>query len=151
MTAEPGVLTADAVRLGLRATDKWDAIGQCGRVLLAVGAVDEPYLPAMLARETAISTYIGAGVAIPHGTDPARAHVRRTALAFLQFPDGVDWDGNRVTLCIAIAADGDEHVALLSSLATILLDADAADALRRASDVDTVLTLLAIGHKEKSA
>ena len=51
----------------------------------------------MLEREKSVSTFIGEGVAIPHGTDESRALVRRTTLGVLQFPDGVDWDGNTVT------------------------------------------------------
>jgi PTS system mannitol-specific IIA component/phosphocarrier protein FPr len=145
------VLTADAVRLGLRAADKHDAISQCGQVLLAIGAVEAPYLPAMHERETSISTYIGEQVAIPHGTDASRAHVLRTAIAVLQFPDGVDWDGNDVRLCIAIAADGDQHVKLLSALATILLTPGKGEQLRGATDVATVLTLLHQTDEEISA
>jgi mannitol/fructose-specific phosphotransferase system IIA component len=149
--AAEAVLTAAAVRLGLRATDKADAVGQCGRVLLELGAVEQPYLPAMHERETLVSTYIGEEVAIPHGTDPSRRYVLRTALAVLQFPDGVDWDGNNVRLCIAIAADGNQHVALLSSLATILLTPGKAEELRTATEVDTVLQLLHSTDEEISA
>jgi mannitol/fructose-specific phosphotransferase system IIA component len=140
--APDAVLAERGVRLGLRATDKHDAIDQCGRVLVELGAVEEPYRTAMHERETSVSTYVGEEVAIPHGTDASRQHVLRTALAFLQFPDGVDWDGNRVTLCIAIAADGNQHVKLLASLATILLAPGQADRLRTATDVATVLQLL---------
>ena len=85
---------------------------------------------------------MGEGVAIPHGTDAARALVRRTALGFLQYPEGVDWDGETVYLCIPIAASGDEHVGVLSALAEILVDDDSAAALRTATDVDEVLALL---------
>lgn len=145
------MLTAEGVRLGLRATDKHDAISQCGRVLGELGAVEEPYQAAMHEREKSVSTYVGEEVAIPHGTDESRRHVLRTALAFLQFPDGVDWDGNRVTLCIAIAADGNQHVKLLASLATILLAPGQADRLRTATDVDTVLELLHSTDEEISA
>jgi mannitol/fructose-specific phosphotransferase system IIA component len=85
---------------------------------------------------------MGEGVAIPHGTDQARALVRRTALGFLQYPDGVDWDGETVYLCIPIAASGDEHVGVLSALAEILVDDESAAALRGATDVDDVLARL---------
>jgi PTS system mannitol-specific IIA component/phosphocarrier protein FPr len=145
------VLTADAVRLGLTATDKHDVIRQCGQVLLELGAVAQPYLPAMHEREQSVSTYVGEEVAIPHGTDAARAHVLSTRIAVLQFPDGVDWDGNQVRLAIPIAADGDEHVRLLSSLATILLTPGKAEELRTATDVATVLALLHATDEELSA
>jgi mannitol/fructose-specific phosphotransferase system IIA component len=137
-----GVLVREAIRLAQHADDKWDALRQSGALLEALGAVDDGYAAANLEREGQISTYMGEGVAIPHGTDAARALVRRTALGFLQFPDGVDWDGDTVYLCIPIAASGDEHVGVLSALAEILVDGDNAAALRAATDVDDVLARL---------
>ena len=137
-----GVLSRDAVRLAQHATDKWDALRQSGALLEELGAVDDGYAAAILEREGQISTYMGEGVSIPHGTDAARALVRRTALGFLQYPDGVDWDGETVYLCIPIAASGDEHVGVLSALAEVLVDGDSAARLREATDVETVLALL---------
>ncbi len=137
-----GVLVRDAIRLAQHATDKWDALRQSGALLEQLGAVDPGYAAAILERESQISTYMGEGVSIPHGTDHARALVRRTALGFIQYPDGVDWDGESVYLCIPIAASGDEHVGVLSALAEILVDPDSAATLREASDVDVVLALL---------
>jgi len=145
------VLTPAAVRLGRTAIDKRDAIDQCGRLLVEIGAVEPPYLAAMHEREESMPTYIGEGVAIPHGTDESRRHVLRTALGVLQFPDGVDWDGNRVTVCITIAADGDQHIKLLSALAAVLLDPVKAAQLRGAMDVETVLSLLTPTDEETPA
>lgn len=141
------VLVREAVRLAQHADDKWDALRQSGALLEELGAVDEGYAAAILEREGQISTYMGEGVAIPHGTDAARDLVRRTALGFLQYPDGVDWDGETVHLCIPIAASGDEHVGVLSALAEILVDDDSAAALRAATDVETVLALLNPGGR----
>jgi mannitol/fructose-specific phosphotransferase system IIA component len=138
----PGVLVREAIRLAQHADDKWDALRQSGALLEEIGAVDEGYAEAILERERSISTYMGEGVSIPHGTDQARALVRRTALGFLQYPDGVDWDGETVYLCIPIAASGDEHVGVLSALAEVLVEPDSAAALRAATDVDDVLARL---------
>jgi mannitol/fructose-specific phosphotransferase system IIA component len=139
-----GVLVTEAIRLGQRASDKLDALRQSGTVLLDIGAVEAGYLDAMLAREEMVTTFMGEGVAIPHGTNEARGLVHRTALGFLQFPDGVDWgDGATVRVCIPIAAAGGEHMALLSALAMVLVDPDKAEALRSASSADDVLALLA--------
>ena len=137
------VLVADAVRLGLSATDKLDALRQCGAVLVDIGAASEQYAAAILEREDSVSTYLGEGVAIPHGTDASRAYINRAALAVLQFPDGVDWNGKPVRLCVAIASRSDEHIAILQSLAMVLSDKDKAARLRNAHDVDEVLALLA--------
>jgi PTS system mannitol-specific IIA component/phosphocarrier protein FPr len=139
---EPDVLVRAAIRLAQHANDKWDALRQSGALLEELGAVDTGYAAAILEREGQISTYMGEGVAIPHGTDEARALVRRTTLGFLQYPEGVDWDGETVYLCIPIAASGDEHVGVLSALAGILVDGDSAAALRGATDVDDVLARL---------
>ena len=140
--AAEGVLVRGAVRLAQHAHDKWDALRQSGALLVELGAVEAGYADAILEREGQISTYMGEGVAIPHGTDQSRGLVRRTALGFLQFPDGVDWDGETVYLCIPIAASGDEHVGVLSALAEVLVDGDSAAALREATDPDVVLALL---------
>jgi mannitol/fructose-specific phosphotransferase system IIA component len=137
-----GVLAREAIRLAQHADDKWDALRQSGALLEEIGAVEKGYAAAILEREGQISTYMGEGVSIPHGTDAARALVRRTALGFLQFPDGVDWDGETVFLCIPIAASGDEHVGVLSTLAEVLVDGDSAAILREATDIETVLALL---------
>lgn len=142
-TEQKSILTAQGVHLGLTASSRADAIDQCGRALLDLGAVSLDYLEAMHEREASVSTYIGEGVAIPHGTDAARQYVRRTSLVFLQFPGGVDWGaGNTVKLCVGIAANGSEQVGILSALAQILMDGDKAARLRGASDAETVISLL---------
>ncbi len=140
--ADLEILAREGIRLGCRAEDKWDAVRQSGALLVELGAVDPAYAEAMLERERSVSTYIGEGVAIPHGTDASRTFVRRTALGVLQFPEPIDWDGNPVTLCVAIASSGNEHVAVLSSLAEILMEPDQAEQLRNPNSVDDVLDLL---------
>ncbi|GAA4956817.1 hypothetical protein GCM10023224_48350 [Streptomonospora halophila] len=134
----------EAVWLGRTARDKAEAVDLCGRLLLRLGAVHPAYLPAMHERERSVSTYIGEGVAIPHGTDAARTLVERTALAFVQFPQGVDWGaGNRAVIGIGIAAHGDEHTGVLAALARVLSDPAKAERLRGAEDAATVVELLA--------
>jgi mannitol/fructose-specific phosphotransferase system IIA component len=137
------ILSADAVRLGLTAHDKEDALRQCGAVLVEIGAADPAYADAILERERSVSTYMGEGVAIPHGTDESRAHIKRAALAFLQFPEGVDWNGKTAQVCIAIASRSDEHIGILQSLAMVLSDKESAQRLRETTRVDEVLELLA--------
>lgn len=139
------------MRLGATAENKADAIDQCGRLLVELGAVEEGYPAAMHERERSISTYIGAGVAIPHGTNPARALIRRTALAVVQFPDGVDWDGSPVRVAVGIAAVGNEHMEVLSALATALREPGQAELLCTATSVDTVIELLNPPPGEESA
>jgi len=130
------------VLVGCTASGQEDAIAQVGRKLLELGAVEPEYLDAMHERERSVSTYLGEGVAIPHGTDASRKYVKRTALAILQFREAVDWDGNDVRVCVGIAAKGSEQVGILSSLARILMDGDQVRQLREAPDAETILRLL---------
>jgi PTS system mannitol-specific IIA component len=139
------LLERRAVRLAERADDRDGAIRRCGEVLVELGAVTPAYVDSMLERERSVPTYLGEGVAIPHGTLSGKDAVRRDALAVLKFPEGVDWNGNPVTMCIALAVRGDGHVGLLAELADVLLDADRARALREAPDADEVLQILSGG------
>lgn len=136
------LLSREAVRLGLRAADRFDAVRQTGRSLVEIGAVEPPYVDAMLERERQISTSLGEGFAIPHGTDESRKYINETRLTFLQFPDGVDWEDDRVVVCVGIAAVGEEHVGVLARLSRILVVPELASALRSASAVDEVLDVL---------
>jgi mannitol/fructose-specific phosphotransferase system IIA component len=149
-TDQTALLTPEGVHLGLTASGKADAIDQCGRALLDIGAVSVEYLEAMHEREASVPTFIGEGVAIPHGTDASRAFVRRTSIVVLQFPGGVDWgSGNEVKLCVGIAANGSEQVGILSSLAQILMDPAKAAELREAGDAGSVIRLLHSIDEEK--
>ncbi|GLW34448.1 PTS sugar transporter subunit IIA [Actinoplanes regularis] len=136
------LLDRRAIRLAEPAADRDDAIRRTGAALVGIGAAAPGYVDNMLVREQSISTYIGAGVAIPHGTVDGKGLVERDALAVLRFPGGVDWDGERVTVCVGIAARGDGHVELLAALAEVLLDEDQARELREATDPETVIRLL---------
>jgi PTS system mannitol-specific IIA component len=130
-----------SIRLDCTAEDRFDAVRQCGQALVRSGAVTEAYVDSMLEREYAVSTYIGEGVAIPHGTLAGKDAVSRSAMVVLGFPDGVDWSGTRVDVCIGIAASAGGHVALVARLAEILLDPELARRLREARTPDEIRAL----------
>ena len=137
------LLAPASIRLDAVAADRDDAIRQAGAALIEAGAVDPAYVDAMLERENSVSTYVGEGVAIPHGTLAGKDAVKDDAIVVLRFPQGVDWDGNDVSVAVGIAARGNGHIALLSQLATILLDPEKAAALRAATTKEQVYELLA--------
>jgi mannitol PTS system EIIA component len=141
-TALTSLLAEESIRLDRTATDRFDAVRQCGAALVAAGAVDETYVDAMIQREETVSTFVGEGVAIPHGTLAGKEAVKHDALVVLRFPEGVDWDGNAVSVCVGIAAAGGGHIALLSQLAEILLDPAKAEQLRSATSAEQVYALL---------
>lgn len=136
------LLAEGSIRLESVASGRDDAIRQAGDALLEAGAIESSYIDAMLERENSVSTYVGEGVAIPHGTLSGKDSVTRDALVVLRFPDGVDWDGNDVSVAVGIAARGNGHIALLSQLATVLLDPEKAAALRAATTTEQVYALL---------
>jgi len=145
------LLAESSIRLDASATGRDDAIRQAGTALSDAGAVDAAYIDAMIARENSVSTFVGEGVAIPHGTLSAKEWVKADALSMIKFPAGVDWDGNRVTIAFGIAARGNGHIALLSRLATLLMDPEKAAALRAASTAAEVYALLESEDEAASA
>lgn len=150
-TGGQALLHAGAVRLSESAIDRFDAVRRCGAVLLETGAVGPPYVDAMLTREQMLSTYVGVGVALPHGTTAGRHAVFRDALAVVRFPDGVDWDGDHVTVCVAVAAAENRHMDMLAGLAGILLDPIRAEVLRKTTDPALVIQLFESGCRPHCA
>src|SRR3954469_24026085 len=136
------LLELDAIDLGARADSKQAAVRACGEGLVRAGAVEAAYLEGMLEREQQISTYVGEGVAIPHGTLEGKQAVLRDALCYLRFADPVDWGGQEVTVCVGIAAAGNGHVDVLAQLAKVLVNPDQAQALRDARRPEDVLQVL---------
>ena len=116
------VLSASAVVVRAEASDRDAAIDLVGGVLVAEGCVSPTYIAQMHAREAMVSTYLGNGVALPHGTNEAHDDVLRTGLAVAQFPAGIPWGDEPAHLVIGLAATSDEHIGVLSRLATILGD-----------------------------
>ncbi|HEY0607357.1 MAG TPA: PTS sugar transporter subunit IIA [Herpetosiphonaceae bacterium] len=138
-----GIVSPETVRIGGQASDKADAIRQAGDLLVQGGCVESGYVDGMLARESTMSTYLGNGVAIPHGQNANRAQIRRTGISVLQLPGGVEWEpGEQVYLVIGIAASADEHVGVLSNLAEIIEDPDMAMHLARVTDPHEIVQRL---------
>ncbi|WP_337058342.1 phosphoenolpyruvate--protein phosphotransferase [Pseudomonas sp. USHLN015] len=142
-------LTPALVSMGLAATDKAAALQLVAGRLVGDGLAAEGYLAALQAREAQGSTYLGQGLAIPHGTPETRHLVHATGVRLLHFPDGVDWgDGQRVYLAIGIAAKSDEHLRLLQLLTRALGEGELGDALRRAESAEAIIALLQGGPGE---
>ncbi|MDD1978496.1 MULTISPECIES: phosphoenolpyruvate--protein phosphotransferase [Pseudomonas] len=136
-------LTVEQISMGQSAVDKSAALQLLAEHLVRDGLVADGYLAGLQAREAQGSTFLGQGIAIPHGTPQTRDQVFTTGVRLLQFPEGVDWgDGQRVYLAIGIAARSDEHLRLLQLLTRALGETDLAEALRRASSAEALLKLL---------
>lgn len=119
--------------LNLSASTKEEAIELAGKKLLENGYIEQGYVDGMLEREKVATTFLGMGFAIPHGTNESKKFVKSSALVVLQFPEGVDFDGEPAYILIGIAGVGDEHLDILSKVA-VLLDDELTDVLKAATD-----------------
>jgi mannitol PTS system EIIA component len=137
------LLPVSSIDLEATASSRDDAIRQAGGLLVAAGAVEPDYVEQMLERERVVSTFVGEGIAMPHGTLTAKSDVIDEGLAVLLLAEPVDWAGQPVTLVIGIAAHGRRYITLLSQLATALLDDGRAQSLREATTPEQVRALLA--------
>ena len=142
-TTSSQILSADLVRLAAHPANKEAAIREAAQMLVAAGRIDPAYVESMMRREAAADTFLGHGVAIPHGMIEDRAMVRQVGLAVLQAPDGVPWnEGQTVRLVVAIAAQSDAHLDILRRLTRLLQDKAAIDALIGAADPREIVAAL---------
>ncbi|GAB6261927.1 fused PTS fructose transporter subunit IIA/HPr protein [Photobacterium sp. R1] len=136
-------LTRQDIALNQSANDKTAAISALAGELTRQGLVAEGYVKGMLAREAQNSTFLGSGIAIPHGTTDTRALVNQTGVKIHHFPQGVDWgDGNIVYLAIGIAAKSDEHLGILKQLTKVLSADGVAEQIQQCSSEDALIALL---------
>jgi phosphotransferase system HPr (HPr) family protein len=134
VTLATDILRPSAIRVGATASDKTAAIDRVGGILVAEGLVTDEYVRAMHQREAIISTYLGNGIALPHGTGENQEAILSTGLAVVQFPEGVPWGDEPARLVIGLAAKSEEHIPILSRLAGVLEDAELCQRLARTAD-----------------
>lgn len=136
---ETSILKKNNIVLGLESVSKEEAIKRAGEILAKEGYVKEEYIQAMLEREEIVSTYIGMGVAIPHGVGEAKKEVKKSGIAVLQYPNGIKFGDEVAYLVVGIAGVGDEHLTILSNIAMSLEDEGLVEKLRKTYDVNDIL------------
>lgn len=140
------ILSADKVKLGANVANKEEAIRLAGQLLVDAGHVEAAYIEKMLEREAALSTFMGNGIAIPHGTNESKALVKSTGLSIVQIPNGVDFgDGNIANLLIGIAASGNEHVEILTNIAMIISEDENVDQILNAKSANEIIEIFEKG------
>ena len=133
------VLKKEGIKTGLKSVDKETAIRAAGQLLCDLGFTDEAYIQAMVDRENMVSTYMGMGVAIPHGTSDAKEDVKKTGIVVMQYPEGVDFGEEKAYLIIGIAGVGDEHLEILGNIVASLEDEELLENLKKDADIDTII------------
>lgn len=141
-TKEKQILVRDGVQLNLPPVSKEQAIQAAGELLAKLGYVDKTYIDAMQEREKLVSTYMGMGVAIPHGTSQAKDTVKKTGIVLMQYPEGVDFGDEKAQLVFGIAGIGDEHLDLLSKICEMLEDEEVLETLKTTNNVAWILERL---------
>ena len=136
------VLQIKNILTGLPSESKEDAILRAGHLLEASGYVDPGYAESMLEREKIVSTYIGRGLAIPHGTSETKALVRVSGIVILQYPDGVDFGEEKARLVIGIAGVGDAHLDILAKISSSLDDEEVLERLSVTKDPEDIFKAL---------
>lgn len=133
------VLKKEGIKTGLKSVDKETAIRAAGQLLCDLGFTNEDYIQAMVDRENMVSTYMGMGVAIPHGTSNAKETVKKSGIVVMQYPEGVDFGDEKAYLVIGIAGVGDEHLEILGNIVASLEDEELLETLKKNADVDTIM------------
>ena len=141
------LLKSESILLGAKPADKNAAIDQLTDLMEKGGNLTDKaqYKKDVLAREASGTTGLGDGIATPHAKS---AGVKAAGLSAMTVPAGMDFesmDGKPSRLFFQIAAPdsaNDEHMAILSKLATMIMDADFKEALIAAKSKDEFLKLI---------
>jgi len=136
------IVTKDLIIASGAATTRDEAIREAGSLLLKADAVTPAYVEAMQERERSISTYMGSNLAIPHGTNEAKAAIRHSAVSLVRYANPIDWDGNEVRIVVGIAGVDNEPLGILSKIAIIFSDENEAQKMVNATTVDELYQLL---------
>lgn len=139
---KPQVLVREGIKTGLPSVDKESAIRAAGQLLVELGCVNEDYIDGMLEREKLVSTYMGMGIAIPHGTSRVKDEVKKSGIVVLQYPDGVDFGEEKAYLVFGIAGVGDSHLELLAKIAETLENEELLENMKKHADVEMIMEAL---------
>ena len=140
-SAGTDVLRPETIVLDGHATSREEAIDQAGALLVSAGAVEQAYVDSMHEREKSVSTFMGNGLAIPHGTNEAKESIKGSAISFIRLDEPVDWGGKPATFIVGIAGADGSHLKTLSKIAKIFGKADTVEQLEQAKTKDEILEI----------
>ncbi|MCQ8212129.1 PTS sugar transporter subunit IIA [Cetobacterium somerae] len=91
------------LKLSLKSTSKSEALKALGEDLENFGFVMSGYKDSLVEREITCSTYIGNGIAIPHGSHSSLNLICKNGVVIHHYPYGVDFEnGEKVYILIGI-------------------------------------------------
>ncbi len=141
------LLKTASIDLRANVKDKQDAISHLVDLMDKGGNLKDKaqYLKDVRAREASGTTGLGDGIATPHAKSKG---VKAPGLAAMTIPEGIEFesmDGNPARLFFAIAAPdtaADDHLMILSKLATMIMDPDFKEALIAAKTKQEFLKII---------
>ncbi|WP_027094421.1 PTS sugar transporter subunit IIA [Cohnella thermotolerans] len=142
------ILSKEKVKLNVTVQDKYEAIRLAGQLLVDAGHVPSEYVDKMIERERVSSTYVGGGLAMPHGTNDSKPLIRSTGMSVLVVPEGVDFGEEKAYLVIGLAAVGEEHLDVLSSVAVLVSEEDDMRRILQASSEEELIAIFEEGMGE---
>ncbi|MBJ8436397.1 phosphoenolpyruvate--protein phosphotransferase [Acinetobacter lactucae] len=130
------------IHMNQHAVDKTHALQCLVDILVKDGLVTPDYITGLINREQQSATYLGQGIAIPHGTPQSRECILETGIRLAHFPEGIIWDGeNRIYLAVVIAAKSDEHLQVLQILTRALMH-DVSEQVKNANQPEQIIEIL---------
>lgn len=145
MFGKTPVLKRENVLVGQKSVSRDEAIKQAGQLLIDSGYVSSEYIDAMYQREEIVSTFIGNGVAIPHGVGDKKGLIKKSGLVVVQYPEGIDYNGNTCYLVIGISGKDNDHIKILSNIAEQIGDLDQAQKLWKTDSADEIYETFVFG------
>lgn len=139
---DPNILVPEGIILNQKSVTKEEAITAAGQLLTDLGYVDKEYIPLMLEREKIVTTYIGMGLAIPHGTTHDEGIIHKTGIVLIQYPEGIGFGDEKAQLVIGIAGKGGEHMEILSKICTALEDETILEKMKTTDDKEWIMKQL---------
>ena len=137
------ILKKSAIAVSQELSSKEEATKLAGSLLIKSGNIQEEYIDSMLEKleKEGFATYIGNGVAIPHGMEEGKKYINETGISIIQSHEGVEWNGEIAYIIVGIAAKADEHIDVLSKLADLIEDPEDAKKIWQLDSADKIYEL----------
>lgn len=143
------ILTPDSIIPALQATNRWEAIDELIRCLVAAGRIKAEHLEAVRAvvqrRERSMSTGIGYGIGIPHASTDL---IQEVVGAFGRSQTGIDFEAldnqrvNLVVLFLVPQGQFQKHLHTLADIAKLLHKRELRQAIEQAPDAAAIYEII---------
>lgn len=136
------VLLKSNIRIKTEIVSSDEAIVAVGKQLLESGYVEEKYIEGMLERDHSLSVFMGNKIALPHGEYEYKKNILNSGIVVDVYPNGIDWHGETVNLVVGLAGIGEDHIQILSNIATVFGEIEEVDKVLEHQDIDMIFDLL---------